>query len=153
MKKTLHVNVYQHVNSKENYEAMQAVLDNIYALARWANLHGHNMILSGDLNATLKDSLHINYADSLALLPGDELLSDCFSATNASLVSENEVVTWKSKVGQQQAVLDHIWFWPPSLRETGAGVEWQEDSRFDHAIRWASFDGSERVRAGERRTA
>eukprot|EP00961_Rhodomonas_salina_P061554 826502-Rhodomonas_salina.1 len=31
---------------------------------------------------------------------------------------------------------------PPSLRETGAGVEWLEDSHFDQAIHWASFDGN-----------
>eukprot|EP00961_Rhodomonas_salina_P284854 3849361-Rhodomonas_salina.1 len=43
-RKTLHVNVYQLVNSKDNYEGMRAVLDNVYALARWANAHGHNMI-------------------------------------------------------------------------------------------------------------
>eukprot|EP00961_Rhodomonas_salina_P129225 1740796-Rhodomonas_salina.1 len=101
------------------------------------------MILSGDLNATLNDSHRMNYADPLALLPGDLLLRECFAATNASLVSDGDTVTWKSKSGQQQAVLDHIWFWPPSLRETGAGVEWREDSRFDHAIRWAAFNGND----------
>eukprot|EP00961_Rhodomonas_salina_P209320 2825508-Rhodomonas_salina.2 len=52
-------------------------------------------------------------------------------------------MTWKSKIGQQQAVLDHIWYWLPTLQEVKAGVEWQEDSRFDHAIKWAEFDGND----------
>eukprot|EP00961_Rhodomonas_salina_P038809 521531-Rhodomonas_salina.1 len=55
------------------------------------------------LNATLKDEHRINYADSISLLPGDSLLRDCFSSTGASVVSGNDVITWKSKVGQQQA--------------------------------------------------
>eukprot|EP00961_Rhodomonas_salina_P089314 1201154-Rhodomonas_salina.1 len=87
---------------------MLAVLDNIYALVLWANTHGHYMILSGDLNATLKDSLRINYLDPLSLLPGDSLLRDCFSATGALSASGDDIMTWKSKIGQQQAVLDHI---------------------------------------------
>eukprot|EP00961_Rhodomonas_salina_P291395 3931971-Rhodomonas_salina.1 len=66
------------------------------------------MILSGDLNATLKDNLRINYSDPLALLPGDSLLRDCFTSTGASQASNSDVMTWKSKVGQQQAVLDHL---------------------------------------------
>eukprot|EP00961_Rhodomonas_salina_P081705 1098312-Rhodomonas_salina.1 len=121
---------------------MRAVLDNVYALVRWANSHGHNMILSGDLNATLKDEHQINYADSISLLPVD-LLRDCFSSTGVSVVSGSDVMTWKSKVGQQQAVLDHLWFWPPSLHKVGSGVEWRKDLCFDHAIRWAEFDGND----------
>lgn len=42
------------------------------------------MILSGDLNATFDYSLQINYADPLALLPGDSLLRNCFAATKAT---------------------------------------------------------------------
>ena len=143
LQKTLHVNVYQFVNCKDNYESMRSVLDNVYALARWASVHGHTMILSGDLNATLLESHRVNYADTVSLLPGDSLLRDCFTATGASAVSGSDAVTWKSKSGQQEAVLDHIWYWPASLREVSSGVEWRADSRFDHAIKWAEFNGND----------
>eukprot|EP00961_Rhodomonas_salina_P045519 611297-Rhodomonas_salina.1 len=56
-------------------------------------------------------------------------------------------MTWKSKPGQQQAVLDHIWYcqWRPQLLrevQVGVGVEWREDFHYDHAIRWAEFHGN-----------
>eukprot|EP00961_Rhodomonas_salina_P293460 3933779-Rhodomonas_salina.1 len=141
--KTLHVNVYQHVNDIDNYDEMRAVLDNIYTLVCWANSLGHNMILSGDLNATLNDMLRINYASGQSLGSGDRLLRDLFAATNATAAKGSDLITWKSKSGRQQATLDHILFWPPTLRNTDAGVRWLEDSRFDHGVRWAEFNGND----------
>eukprot|EP00961_Rhodomonas_salina_P096734 1301071-Rhodomonas_salina.3 len=83
-KKTLHVNVYQHVNTAATFAGMKVILDCVYNLAKWTMANGYNMILCGDLNATLSDDLRVNYSDADKLGAGDQLLLDCFSATGAT---------------------------------------------------------------------
>eukprot|EP00961_Rhodomonas_salina_P069446 932596-Rhodomonas_salina.1 len=94
--KTLHVNVYQHVNVVTTFAEMKVILDCVYELVRWAMRNWFSMILCGDLNATLDDALREGYSDTGSLEAGDHLLRDCFSATGATCASSHRDLTWRS---------------------------------------------------------
>ena len=123
---TLLVNTYQWVNSPENQLSAMSLLNHVYSLAKDCLRKNHHMIWTGDLNAVLSPDHRINYANVAALAPGDKLLQDMVMKMGATNILGQNEITWKSKIGDQQSTLDHIFVLPPDLQVVKGGAEFNK---------------------------
>mmetsp|Transcript_40976 Transcript_40976/g.83823 ORF Transcript_40976/g.83823 Transcript_40976/m.83823 type:complete len:275 (+) Transcript_40976:88-912(+) len=137
---TLHVNIYQHVNTLKNMPGFRNVLNALYELVKWAVLMHYQVVVVGDLQATLVDEHRWNYAEGGHLADGDNMTRDCFKAMGGTATVGSSEATFTAKSGEQSSVIDHIWKWPANLRDLDGGVVRLSDSRIDHALRWTSFE-------------
>ena len=137
------INTYQHVNTPANIPSATALLEAVYDVLKKAHMKNHNAIWTGDLHAVLSPAQRWNYSTGTSLDLGDSLLQRMTTKMGATNTLGGNCPTWRSKLGEQTATLDHILVFPPNLRVEKGGCFFLKDSRFDHAVRWIDVNGND----------